>query len=113
MQIDIQQPDDDTTLIILNGRMDVKGTQVVDQKFAFAATVHRHRVLVDMSRVEFLASIGIRTLFVAARGQHQRGGRLVLFSPQPLVRKVLETAGVDQMIPIADDLDGARRLAEA
>lgn len=111
MRIDIQQPDPETTLIVLDGRMDLQGTQAVDQRFAFATTVHRHRILVDFSAVSFLASIGIRTLFVAARAQHQRGGKLVLFAPQPLVRKVLETAGVDQMIPIADSLDAARELA--
>ncbi len=36
-----------------------------------------------------------------------RGGRLVLLSPQAAVREVLGTAGVDQIVPVADDVDAA------
>jgi hypothetical protein len=37
-----------------------------------------------------------------------RGGRMVLAAPQPLVRKVLVNAGVDQLMSVFDDVEAAR-----
>ena len=47
-------------------------------------------------------------LLTAARAQAQRGGRIVLVGPDAMGRKVLETAGVDQIVPVFDGLDAAR-----
>ena len=40
--------------------------------------------------------------------QQQRGGKLVLLKPDAGVTKVLETAGIDTLVPIFQDLDAAR-----
>jgi anti-anti-sigma factor len=101
------------TRISLDGRMDIDGTQAIDQQFSYLTTARQGRFAVDLSRVSFIASIGIRMLLTAARAQANRGGRLVLVGPDPMGRKVLETAGVDQLVPIAADLDGARGLLAA
>jgi anti-sigma B factor antagonist len=98
----------DVVRIALEGRLDITGTQKVEQQFAFSTTTRPGRFAVDVSAVTFLASIGIRMLLSAARVQKQRGGRLVLVSPEGMTRKVLETAGIDQLVPIVADLDAAR-----
>jgi anti-anti-sigma factor len=54
-----------------------------------------------------MSSIGIRTIIVAGRAQKQRGGKFVLAAPQPMVRKVLVTAGIDQLVPIHDTVEAA------
>ncbi len=100
--------DGDVTQITLTGRLDIAGTQAIEQPFSFATTVRVAKIVVDLSGVTFLASIGIRLLMTSARGQANRGGRLVLAAPQPLVRQVLETAGIDQLIPVVADVETAR-----
>lgn len=107
MQMTLEEADGHVTRIILAGRMDLEGTQAIDQNFAFATSTQPRRIAVDMSRVTFLASIGIRALLIAARAQAGRGGRLVLCNPDPMVRKVIVTAGIDQVIPVFDDFAGA------
>jgi anti-anti-sigma factor len=94
--------------IALEGRLDIEGTQKVEQAFAYSTTTRAGQFAVDLSGVTFLASIGIRMLLTAARAQTQRGGRMILVSPAGMTRKVLETAGVDQLVTIAPDLDAAR-----
>lgn len=94
--------------INLEGRLDIDGTQQVDQEFSYRTTTRPGRFAVDLSRVSFIASIGIRMLLTAARAQANRGGKLVLVGPDAMGRKVLETAGVDQLVPVLDDLDAAR-----
>lgn len=99
---------DNVTQITLDGRLDITGTQAVEQKMSFATTVKAGKFIVDLSKVSFLASIGIRMLLTCARGQANRGGKFVLAAPQPMVRKVLETAGIDQLVQISDDIAAAQ-----
>lgn len=107
MQLTVDKPEDGSTRLKLSGRMDVAGTQAIDQDFTAQAATRKGAIVVDLSGVDFLASIGIRTLLSTAKAQAQRGGRLVLLSPQPMVEQVLATAGVDTLIPIFSDLGAA------
>jgi len=100
--------DGDLTRISLDGRLDLEGTQQVEQQFSYRTTTSPGRFAIDLSAVTFIASIGIRMLLTAARAQAQRGGKMILISPAGMSRKVLETAGVDELVPIVGDLDAAR-----
>ena len=93
--------------ITLTGRLDVQGASAIDNQFAFAVTTTRTPVLVELSGVEFIASIGMRLLLMNAKSLHTRGGRLVLCKPLPLVNEALTTAGIDLLIPVYDDFDTA------
>jgi len=93
--------------INLAGRMDVQGAQDVDLKFT-GYTANQRAVIVDMSLVNFLASLGIRTLLLSAKAVSQRGGKMVLFNPDPGVTRTLEVSGIDTLIPICRSLDEAR-----
>ena len=61
-------------------------------------------MLVDLAKVNFLASMGIRTLIMAAKALKDRGGRMLLFSPDTTVAMVLKTSGADILIPVYYDL---------
>ena len=92
--------------VVLTGRLDVMGAGKIDVQFNAIAGSHRG-VIVDMAGVDFLASIGIRTLLLGAKTMQRRGGTLVLLSPQPEVVKVLEITGVLDLLPIAASHDEA------
>jgi anti-anti-sigma factor len=113
MKMIVEQVDDGFTRIRLDGRMDMEGTQAIDQQFAFATSTQPLRLAVDLSSVSFVASIGMRTLLTAARAQTGRGGRMVLFAPTEMVRKVLITAGIDSIVPIVDDWPSAKAGLQA
>ncbi len=100
--------DGEVQCIALDGRLDIDGTRAIDERFSFITTSRRDHIVVDLAGVGFLASIGIRLLMTAARGQKGRGGRFVLAAPQAAVREVLETAGIDQLIPLHPDVESAR-----
>jgi anti-anti-sigma factor len=107
MKMDSQQLDGGITLIRLDGRLDIEGAQTLDQPFTYATSTHPAKIAVDLSGVSFVASIGIRTLLSGARGQASRGGKLVMFGAQPMVQRVLNTAGVDQLLTLCPDLEAA------
>jgi anti-sigma B factor antagonist len=97
-----------TTKINLIGRLDIQGAQAVDLKFTGLAAARGGFVILDLSQLSFIASIGIRTILNNARALLHRGGRMVLYRPQPHVEKVLKVAGVDMVMGIFNDLNDAR-----
>jgi anti-anti-sigma factor len=107
MQLEVMDLPSGVKQISLVGRLDIEGTNKIEDKFAFAVTTDSMPVLVDLSQVEFIASIGVRLLLMNAKVASRRGGKLVLYKPQPLVREALQTAGIDLLIPTYEDFDAA------
>ena len=100
MSIMIDRIEDGITLISLEGRLDLEGTQAIDNQFVFATSTKAKRIIVVLAQVTFITSIWIRTLLSGARGQQNRGGMFVLLNPQKLVRDVLVKTGFQAGIPI-------------
>jgi anti-sigma B factor antagonist len=96
------------TKLNLRGRLDASGAQIIDNTFATMAGA-QERLIVDLSRVSFIASAGLRTLIAGARGLIARQGRMVCLDPDPLVEQVLVRSGVDRLIPVCRELSEAVR----
>jgi anti-anti-sigma factor len=94
------------TRVILDGRLDIEGAAAVDLKMNVIAGT-KNAVLVDMQKVSFLGSMGLRALVTPARAITGRGGKIVLFGPNDLVEKVLKTSGVATLIPVHHELQAA------
>lgn len=112
MNIESENLNDDVRKIALAGRFDIEGAQQIDLRFS-GLTANQKAVVVDMAGVNFLASIGIRTLVLAAKAIAQRGGRMVLLNPDENVTKVLQMAGIDTLIPISRSLEEALAAVRA
>jgi anti-sigma B factor antagonist len=91
-----------TLLVGLRGRMDVTGAMEIDLRFTAAVSASR-AVIVDMSEVDFLASMGLRTLILGAKSIMSKKGRMVLLRPNENVESVLVASGTDTLIPITHD----------
>jgi len=99
MQITISDDGGSIAKVGLVGRLDIAGAEVVALPLATLAG-GKTSVIVDMSGVTFVASIGLRHLVLATRALSRRGGKLVLLNPIDLVRDVLETSGLTELMPI-------------
>lgn len=108
MYMNVTQIDGGIQHIRLAGRMDVEGTQSIDMQFTVLTATKQAAIIVDLSEVSFLASIGMRTLLSNAKSLSRKGGKMVLLNPQPMVATALATAGIDTLIPVHNDLDSAR-----
>ena len=71
--------------------------------FLHALAGSRRALVVDLSKVSFLASMGIRLLVIGAKTVASKGGKIVLLDPDPNIESVLTTAGIDSVIPIHHD----------
>jgi anti-sigma B factor antagonist len=109
MELTYEDLDDGIRRVNLVGRMDVQGCQEVDLKFTSVTASRQAFVVVDLSLVDFLSSLGLGTLVRSAKAQMSREGKLVLLSPQPQVARVLQTTQVDQVLDVFYDFEQARR----
>jgi ABC-type transporter Mla MlaB component len=74
----------------------------------------KHRLVLDMSGVEWLDSAGIGWLLAHAQHFLTQGGKLVLHSAPPVVRNILiGVMRLDDKLAVATDLETAQRVALA
>lgn len=102
---------DGVTKITLSGSLDLKSTPDLESRFA-SMTENVDSAIIDLSAIDYLSSIGVRSLIGAGKTLAARGGRLVLLNPQTLVRTVLFTTGVDRVMPIVFEEAEAIRAAK-
>jgi anti-sigma B factor antagonist len=60
-------------------------------------------VVVDLQRITFIDSAGLGTLVGAHRRMRERGGRLRIVRPPPLVARAFELTGLDEVLELRDD----------
>ena len=107
MELHYNELDNNIRLIKLIGTFDIIGTGAIETKFAGYCGGDKARVIVDLSDVNFLSSIGIRLLMLTAKSVASRGGKMVLLRPIPDVQNVLDIAGIPGVVPICSHLESA------
>jgi anti-anti-sigma factor len=91
---------EDLRRIVISGRLDTQGTNAIAPTLRELASAPMRGVIVDLTAVEFAASIGIGQLIVNAQAVKQRGGHMVLVvSRYSAVMMSLEVTGIDKLIP--------------
>lgn len=106
MKATTEDIDGGITRLVLDGRMDIEGAQTVDLRVNVIAG-SASRLLMDLSGVTFLGSMGLRSIVLPAQAIKRRGGKMVLYGPIPMVEEVLKGANIGSIIPIHHDLDTA------
>lgn len=102
MPISILDLDDNVTKVVLSGRIDIAGARELEMPLAVIAG-SRRAVVIDLSSVDFMASLGLRGIVVSAKAIFRKSGKIVLLFPQPQVEEVIVITGIDQLIPIFHD----------
>jgi anti-sigma B factor antagonist len=73
--------------------------QLIDQGY--------HRVVVDLSQVEFLDSTGLGVLVGGLRRSRGRDGDLALVCTEPRIMKVFQVTGLTKVFTIAPSIEAA------
>jgi anti-anti-sigma factor len=89
--------------LAIKGRLDAVGTAAVEQGLLAALSDAGRDVMVDISGVGFVGSLGIRMLIAAARQSARHGARMVLVAPQPSVGDVFAAVALDDLLPVVAD----------
>ena len=106
MKIVVTEVKQGVRCISLEGRMDATSAQAGEEEFNTSLTA-TNNVIVDLEKVTFIGSVGIRLLIAGAKLQRKMGGKMVIADPNVTTRWVIKTTGIDQVIPVFDNIAAA------
>ncbi len=97
--------------VALGGRLDTPGVAQIELRFTASLVPRAARAIVDLSKVEFIGSMGIRMFITVARALAKKQGKLILYAPQALVKEVFDTVSLGEIIPVKPDMISALTAA--
>lgn len=82
------------------GRIDSSSVTIMDEAFRQAFADGAKAMLVDMSKVEYISSGGLRSFLLAFKEMKKREGGMVLSNMNPSVSKVFKLSGFNTIFDI-------------
>ena len=107
MHLEVTDRDDGISQVALVGKLDVGGLRDVESEFRLITATLQRPTIVDLSGLEYIASLGMGLLIACAQNLQRGGKPMVLVGAHGDVHTALRTAGIDQAIPMVGDLDEA------
>jgi anti-anti-sigma factor len=97
----------DVLVVKVSGRLDSSTAQAAEETFTQVLGRQSPHLALDMSRLEYISSAGLRVLLVVAKKLQQAKGKMVLFGLVPNVREVFSISGFDKIFTIESDQNTA------
>ena len=83
----------DALVLTVSGRIDNSTTDGLKAGLdAYASTCRSggDKLVLDFSKVDYISSVGLRVLMLAAKQSREQGGTIVVAALQPVVREIFE-----------------------
>jgi len=94
--------------VTLTGRLDAPTVDRIETRLTAALVPGANNAIIDLSGVDFVASLGIRMLISAAKSLKMRQAKLAVYGTQDQVRQVFELVSLQQMLNICATEEEAR-----
>ncbi len=101
---------DGVIVLAPSGRIDhasAEGFEAALRPFVEQCRAGASALVLDLHRLDYVSSVGLRVLMVAARQIAVQAGRIVVSGLTPLVKEVFEISRFNLVFDIYDDLDSA------
>jgi len=82
----------------LKGRINATNADALLYKLETAIKEERTNIVVNMSRVEYLSSVGIRVILKIYKKAAEKGGKFGIESPSETVQNVLGMVALQEML---------------
>ena len=89
---------DDRVTVVVSGEIDMLSTPHLDDVLASAVNHDTRRVEVDLGKVEFLASTGLRSLVAAKERADTEGVAFSVVRASDVAARVLELSGLESYL---------------
>lgn len=101
----------DHTVLEVGGEIDVYTAPKLREKLVELVGEGHHRLIVDMTKVEFLDSTGLGVLVGGLKRVRSHDGTLSLVCNQERILKIFRITGLTKVFPIHESLDDAAQSA--
>lgn len=91
---------DGVVKVVINGRLDAVSSVEADKEFNAIFEQGKDKILIDLSKLEYISSAGLRILLVVAKRIQQKGGKVALCSLAENVKEVFEISGFSSIFKI-------------
>lgn len=98
---------DDVYIIEIFGRMDSISSKEIEERLISLIEQNKDKIIIDLSAVDYISSVGLRVLLSALKKQKERDGSIKLASLQPFVRDIFKMTGFDRIFSISRDQEEA------
>jgi anti-anti-sigma factor len=102
LQIDATDDDGETASLALSGELDLATVPRVEQAVDATLAKGARTLIVDLSRVGFIDSSGLRLFIVLHQRAKAEGWRLSLIRPSKRAMTVFEISGLEENLPFAE-----------
>jgi stage II sporulation protein AA (anti-sigma F factor antagonist) len=102
-----QESAGDVVIARLAGRLDSSSAAAAEEQLTRIVGSGTPRLAIDLSKLEYISSAGLRVLLLVARKVQQAGGRLALFGLTPNVHEVFSISGFNTIFTIRADAAAA------
>ena len=96
----IQTEKDGIVIVGLQGRLDTNTSVSLEKDLLKLAREASHRIVIDLSELEFISSSGLRVLLTAGKQSKRVSGRIVLCGLTDHVQQVFDVAGFTMLFTI-------------
>jgi anti-sigma B factor antagonist len=94
------EEDPGAALLHVSGEVDLFTAPLLRDHLVRLVDERRGGIVVVLAEVQYMDMAGIRALEHGLRRAQERGSRLVLASPSPIVRRVFEIVGMQNQLPV-------------
>jgi anti-sigma B factor antagonist len=94
---------DDRVIIAVTGELDIASASRIEEALREAEAAGPAVVLLDLRRLEFMDSTGLRTILSADARAREAGRRLVIVQGDENVKRVFEVTRLYDRVEIVDD----------
>ena len=101
-------PIGDLDVLALSGEFDSGSAPQFDDQVERLIADYRPQILVDLSDVTFMDSLGVTRLIHAHRRLKPLGGRLLVAGASRIVQMTLKTVGLEALVPMFPNVEEAR-----
>jgi anti-anti-sigma factor len=91
-----------TLVLEIDGRLDAAWCENLRSELAAAIRAGEHVIDLDLSRLDYISSAGLRVLFSTMKELKAIKGRLGLRNPSPAARKILDLSGLAGLFCIGE-----------
>lgn len=90
----------DVLVVTVAGRIDHSNADELQQALTSAVAEAGAAIVLDFAAVEYISSMGLRALMVAAKGVRARHGRIGIAALQPVVREIFDISRFDHVLEV-------------
>jgi len=94
-------------VLLISGRMDAENASQFEQKCTACIADGHTALVVDLGKLGYISSMGLRTFISVAKALQEKGGTLRICGLNGLVKQVFEITGLLELFRVYESVEAA------